>query len=216
VLSIENLDVSIGAARIVRQASLEMRQGEICGIIGRNGAGKTTLLRAVMGHIPAKGRVAYHASDLLAMPAHERARLGLGYMPEDRRLVPHFTVEQNILLPVWSLRLQGHAERLDWIYGLMPEIAKFRARRAQALSGGQQKMVALGRELMAGRSLLLLDEAFEGLAPALARRLGEVVADLKHQGVSALIVDSQERHLQGLLDRSYRIERGEVVPADYR
>jgi len=216
VLSIENLDVSIGAARIVRQASLEMRQGEICGIIGRNGAGKTTLLRAVMGHVPATGRVAYGDCDLLALPAHERARQGLGYMPEDRRLVPHFTVEQNILLPVWSLRLQGHAERLDWIYGLMPEIAKFRARRAQALSGGQQKMVALGRALMAGRSLLLLDEAFEGLAPALARRLGEVVADLKHQGVSALVVDSQERHLQGLLDRSYRIERGEVVPADYR
>ncbi len=134
-------------------------------------------------------------------------------MPEDRRLVPEFTVEENIRLPALSLNLSGADERLDWIFGLMPEVAQFRARPSLQLSGGQQKMVALARALMAGTRILLLDEPFEGLAPALARRLAEVLANLKTKGVSILIAESYEVHVADLLSRAFRIERGSVSPA---
>jgi len=185
----------------------------MCGLIGRNGAGKTTLLRALMGALPASGKAELGHVDLMTLPAHRRAALGIGYMPEDRRLVPEFTVEENIRLPTWSTRVDGVDERLEWIFGIMPEVARFASRRALELSGGQQKMVALARALMAGTRILLLDEPFEGLAPALARRLGEVLANLKTEGVSVLIAESNEVHVLDLLARAYRIERGVVAAA---
>jgi len=211
MLRVRSLNVAIGPVPIVRDASLELSEGEMCGLIGRNGAGKTTLMRALMGAIAASGSAEFDHVDLLDLPAHRRLAHGIGYMPEDRRLVPDFTVEENIRLPGWSLKMDGAEQRLEWIFSLMPEIPKFRNRRAMELSGGQQKMVALARALMAGRRLLLLDEPFEGLAPALARRLGEVLADLKAEGVSVLIAESNDIHVGDLLARAYRIERGSVA-----
>lgn len=210
MLKVENLNVSIGPIPIIRNASLQVDEGQMCGLIGRNGAGKTTLLRALMGAIPSTGTVQFEHIDLLALPAHRRAAHGIGYMPEDRRLVPEFTVGENILLPTWSTEVDGVATRLDWIFSIMPEVARFKDRRALELSGGQQKMVALARALMAGTRILLLDEPFEGLAPALARRLGEVLANLKTEGVSVLIAESNELHVLDLLARAYYIERGAV------
>ena len=211
MLRVRSLDVAIGRVPIVREASLELSEGEMCGLIGRNGAGKTTFMRALMGAIAASGRAEFDNVDLLGLPAHRRLARGIGYMPEDRRLVPDFTVEENIRLPSWSLKIDGAEQRLEWIFTLMPEIPKFRDRRALELSGGQQKMVALARALMAGRRMLLLDEPFEGLAPALARRLGEVLAKLKAEGVSVLIAESSDIHVGDLLARAYRIERGSVA-----
>ena len=213
MLEVSGLSVSIGAIPIIRDASLAVNEGEMCGLIGRNGAGKTTLLRALMGALPVEGKAALGHVDLLALPAHRRAAHGIGYMPEDRRLVPEFTVEENIRLPTWSTRVDGVDERLEWIFGIMPEVARFASRRALELSGGQQKMVALARALMAGTRILLLDEPFEGLAPALARRLGEVLANLKTEGVSVLIAESNEVHVLDLLAHAYRIERGVVAAA---
>jgi branched-chain amino acid transport system ATP-binding protein len=210
MLRLSGLDVSIGPIPIIRGASLAIGTGEMCGLIGRNGAGKTTLLRALMGAIPATGTAAFGDVDLIALPAHSRVGQGIGYMPEDRRLVPHFTVEDNIRLPTWTTAMDDVEQRLFWIYSIMPEIAGFRSRKAMELSGGQQKMVALARALMAGRRLLLLDEPFEGLAPALARRLGEVMASLKGEGLSMLISESNEVHIADLLSRVFRIERGAV------
>ena len=212
MLKVRSLSVAIGPVPIVREAWLEVSEREMCGLIGRNGAGKTTLMRAIMGAIAATGAAELDHVDLLALPAHRRLAQGIGYMPEDRRLVPEFTVEENIRLPSWSIKMDGAEQRLEWIYSLMPEIPKFRDRRALELSGGQQKMVALARALMAGRRLLLLDEPFEGLAPALARRLGEVLANLKAEGVSVLLAESNEIHVGDLLARAYRIERGAVAP----
>ena len=213
MLEITDLNVSIGPVPIVRRASLTLAEGTMCGLIGRNGAGKTTFMRALMGALPASCRAALDGVDIMARPPHGRVALGIGYMPEDRRLVPEFSVEENVMLPAWSTRIAGAGERLDWIYGLMPEVAGFRARRALELSGGQQKMVALARALMAGTRLLLLDEPFEGLAPALARRLGEVLADLRREGVSVLVSESNDIHVAGLLAGTFRIERGRVSPA---
>ena len=210
MLKVENLNVSIGPIPIIRNASLQVEEGQMCGLIGRNGAGKTTLLRALMGAIPATGKVEFEHIDLLSLPPHRRAAHGIGYMPEDRRLVPEFTVAENILLPTWSTEVAGVETRLDWIFSIMPEVARFKERRALELSGGQQKMVALARALMAGTRILLLDEPFEGLAPALARRLGEVLANLKTEGVSVLIAESNELHVLDLLAQAFYIERGAV------
>lgn len=210
MLKVSNLDVAIGPVPIIRNASLELIEGEMCGLIGRNGAGKTSLMRALMGALPARGRAELEHVDLMTLPPHRRVFHGVGYMPEDRRLVPEFTAEQNIRLPTWSRPMDGVEQRIEWIYSIMPEVAGFRDRRALELSGGQQKMVALARALLAGTRLLLLDEPFEGLAPALAERLAEVLANLKTEGVSVLVAESNEVHLSGLLSRAYRIERGAV------
>ena len=210
MLRISQLNVAIGPVPIVRDAALDLMEGEMCGLIGRNGAGKTTVMRALMGALAASGKAELEHVDLLALPPHRRVAHGVGYMPEDRRLVPEFTVEENIRVPSWSTAMDGVEQRLEWIFSIMPEVAKFRDRRALELSGGQQKMVALARALLAGRRLLLLDEPFEGLAPALARRLGEVLANLKSEGVSVLIAESNEVHVSDLLSRAYRIERGAV------
>jgi branched-chain amino acid transport system ATP-binding protein len=210
---VSDLNVSIGPVPIIRSASFALEEGDICGLIGRNGSGKTTIFRALMGAIPATGTAQLAQVDLLKLLPHLRAAHGIGYMPEDRRLVPEFTVEENVRLPALSLRMRDADQRLDWIFGMMPEVAQFRSRSSLELSGGQQKMVALARALMAGRRMLLLDEPFEGLAPALARRLGEVLANLKSQRISILVAESNEVHVLGLLSRAFRIERGSVSPA---
>jgi branched-chain amino acid transport system ATP-binding protein len=213
-LALAALDVAIGATLIIRHAELAVPDGTVCGLIGRNGAGKTTLMRAIMGILPPKaGAIRFDAHDLTAAPAHMRARLGIGYMPEDRKLVPDFTVADNILLPAWARRAAA-PERLAWIYEVMPELRLLAGRRASQLSGGQQKMVALARALMAGTKLLLLDEPSEGLAPALAQRIGEVLAALRGTGLSVLMAESNDMHLSDLLDRVFVIERGSVAPRD--
>lgn len=211
MLNVQGLVVNIGTANILRDASLEVRPGAMCGLIGRNGAGKTTLLRGVMGALPVQaGRIELDHIDLHKVPPHHRAHMGIGYMPEDRRLVPEFTAEENIFLPAWSTALDDAEDRLRWIYRLMPEVEQFAQRPATQLSGGQQKLVALARALMRGNKLLLLDEPFEGVAPALARRLAEVLSNLKSEGLSVLLAESNERHVADLLDAIYLIERGGV------
>jgi branched-chain amino acid transport system ATP-binding protein len=214
MLKVERLVVNIGTANILRDAHLEVRPGAMCGLIGRNGAGKTTFMRSVMGLLPVRsGRMAFGDLDLRGVPAHRRAHLGIGYMPEDRRLVPDFSSQDNILLPVLATHMGDAAGRLAWVYRLMPEVRQFAARRASELSGGQQKLVALARALMCGGKLLLLDEPFEGVAPALAKRLAAVLSDLKDEGLSVLLAESNERHVAELLDAVYVIERGGIHAA---
>ena len=212
ILALDGLNVDIGAANILRNATLSIPAGVMCGLIGRNGAGKTTLMRAIMGLIPARsGHIQFDARDLLAVAPFRRAHLGIGYLPEDRRLMPHLSSEENILLPAWITETPEPASRLQWIYELMPEVAKFSARHANQLSGGQQKMLALARALMCGTKLLLLDEPFEGLAPALARRLGEVLTALKTEGLSVFMAESNETHVRDLFDQVFLIERGTIA-----
>jgi branched-chain amino acid transport system ATP-binding protein len=215
VLTVDALDVSIKAVRILRGVRLSVAPGQLAGLIGRNGAGKTTLLRSVMGLLqPAAGTIALGGRPLAGVPAHERARMGIGYMPEDRRIIPQLSVEENVLLPSWAKgAADAGAQRLARIHQLIPEVQALRERRGLQLSGGQQKLVALARALMAGTKLLLLDEPFEGVAPVLARRLAEVIALLRREGVCVVLSESDLTHSRDLLDVVFRIDRGAVTPA---
>jgi branched-chain amino acid transport system ATP-binding protein len=214
MLSLEGVNVSIGPVAILRGVTLDVRAGEFAGLIGRNGAGKTTLLRTVMGLLQsASGKLEFEDKPLAGLPTHRRASLGIGYMPEDRRLVPGLSAEENMLVPAWAAGIgaEDANAQLERIYGLIPELTALRARKALQLSGGQQKLVALGRALMAGRRLLLLDEPFEGVAPVLARRLAEVIAGLRKLGLSVILSESSMTHAHGLLDRVFTIDRGMVT-----
>jgi branched-chain amino acid transport system ATP-binding protein len=212
VLSIANLDVSISAVHILRGVSLELPAGSMTGLIGRNGAGKTTLIKTVMGLLKAgSGSVRFEEQDLLAVPTHARARLGIGYMPEDRRLIPDLTVEENILLPAWAAGIGDARARWDKILEYVHEIRELAPRKGAQLSGGQQKLAALARALMCGTRLLLLDEPFEGVAPALAQRLAEVVRGLKDAGLTVILSESDLQHSERLVDRVVSIDRGVIT-----
>ena len=211
-LKLENVQVTIQAAPILRGISLELGLGERMGLVGRNGAGKTTVMRTITGLADlAGGKIFWNGEDITLMPPRDRARLGFGYMPEDRRLVPDLTVEENMLLPAWANDAIDGPQRLQFVYDLMPELTKMSKRKALLLSGGQQKMVALGRALIAGEKLLLLDEPFEGVAPALAKRISDVITSLKGDGLSVLIAQSELSHSSDLLQRESVIERGEII-----
>jgi len=212
MLRIDRLEVAIHSVNVLRGVSLELPAGQMAGLIGRNGAGKTTLMRSIMGLLtPRAGTIELDGRMLNGIPPHHRTRLGIGYMPEDRRLVPELTVEENILLPAWALGETDVGARLKRIYEMIPETEAFAQRKALQLSGGQQKLVAIARALMAGTRLLLLDEPFEGVAPALSRRIAEVIAGLKQEGMSILLSESDLQHSAGMLDHVFYIERGEVT-----
>jgi branched-chain amino acid transport system ATP-binding protein len=209
LLSLSNLNVSIASVHILRGVSLELAAGSMTGLIGRNGAGKTTLIKTVMGLLkPGTGSVRFEGRDLAGVRTYARARLGIGYMPEDRRLIPDLTVEENILLPAWAGGAGDEAARFATILGYIPEIRELGPRKGSQLSGGQQKLAALARALMSGTRLLLLDEPFEGVAPALSQRLSEVIAGLKGTDLAVLITQSELNHSRMLFDHEYVIERG--------
>ena len=202
VVAIQNVDV-------LRQFSITVAPGSMVGLVGRNGAGKTTVMRSIMGHLSLReGSLALGDTNLAALPSHARAALGIGYMPEDRGLVPELTVEENICLPLWVSPGLVAAQRLALVYSVLPELLDMRGRKALLLSGGQQKMVALARALAVGTRLLLLDEPFEGIAPALSQRLSGVVGNMRGSGLSVLISQSDLNHSRHLLDAEVVIERG--------
>lgn len=215
MLRLDNVSVKIGGADILRDVSMHVPPNTFVALVGRNGAGKTSLMRAIMNLLPvAAGTININNKDTTLSRPYVHARSGVGYMPEDRRLVAEWTVEQNIMLPAWAAKRADYNERLALIYGLMPEVRKFSDRKALQLSGGQQKLVALARAFMASHNLLLLDEPFEGVAPALVQRLIEILSCLRREGsLSVLVSESDAVYSSGLVDMIYTIERGRIDPA---
>ena len=211
MLSLNKINVDIGPVGILKNASIDLSQGEMVGLIGRNGAGKTTLLKTIMGILKTKsGEINFENENLVVHPSEKRAQMLIGYMPEDRRLIPSMSSEENIMIPVWAVGLDDWNERLEWIYQIIPEAKDLKDRPSTSLSGGQQKLIALSRALMVGRKLLLLDEPTEGIAPALTKRIIEILNNLKKQGVTTLVAESNEKHYEKMLDQTFIIERGEI------
>jgi branched-chain amino acid transport system ATP-binding protein len=211
MLRVDGIQVVMKGFVILRGVSFEVPPRGLIGLVGRNGAGKTTTLKSIVGILsPVAGRISLDGTDLLAVPGHRRAQLGIGYMPEDRRLIGTLTVEDNLLMPAWAGKLATAGERLSYIYEVMPDVGTMARRRASALSGGQQKMIALARALMSGTKLLLLDEPFEGLAPALGEKLGATIQQLRNDGVSVLMAESDLKRIS-FAEKIYTIERGEIV-----
>jgi len=214
LLEIDDVVVEIQSMPALRGFSMRLAPGVMASLVGRNGAGKTTLMRTIMGHLkPARGVIRFEGADLAGEPRHGRAALGIGYMPEDRGLVPQLTVEENILLPLWVATHLDRYARLEFVYEVIGELREMRERKALLLSGGQQKLVALGRALAIGTKCLLLDEPFEGIAPALSERLAEVLASLKGKDLTLLMVQSDMNHSRGLADVEFTIERGANIAA---
>jgi branched-chain amino acid transport system ATP-binding protein len=214
VLRVEGITVAISAVTILRGLSLAVETGAIVALLGRNGAGKTTTLRSIMGltHL-SSGRIDLDGNKLNGMSSYARARLGIGYLPEDRRLVGTLSVHNNLLIPAQASGVPNYDERLHRIFDLMPELNEWSARRASTLSGGQQKMVALARAFVNGRNLLLLDEPFEGVSTALSRRLAQTIRDFQQveHGVAVLVAESDLKRAALLTRRAFVIERGEVI-----
>jgi branched-chain amino acid transport system ATP-binding protein len=214
VLRVENVTVAISAVTILRGLSLTVESGAIVGLVGRNGAGKTTTMRSIVGLAhPTAGRIELDGEQIDRMSPHLRARRGIGYLPEDRRLVGALSVRDNLLIPAQASGIAGHTERLARILELMPELKEWSARKAVTLSGGQQKMVALARAFVNGRKLLLLDEPFEGISTALSRRLAQTVRSFQQaeRGLAVLVAESDLKRAAMLTHRAFVIERGEVI-----
>ena len=216
MLKIKKISAKIAGITVLRQIETEFRSGSLLAVVGRNGAGKTTLLRAIMGLIPLQeGSIEFDGRNLASVPEHGRAGLGIGYAPEDRVMFPSFTVEENLRLPCDVLRL-SKAEidlRLEKALVVVPQLKEMLPRSGAALSGGQGKIAALGRALMAGTRLVLLDEPFQGLAPVLATQYGESLRRLREidSEVCVVVTESNRSLLRDLPDDTLTLERGELM-----
>jgi branched-chain amino acid transport system ATP-binding protein len=219
VLDVDDVSTYRGPAQILRGVSLALRQGEAVCLVGRNGAGKTTTIDSIMGLLPVRaGRIMLGGHEVTRLPAYERARLGVGYAPEDCGIFPDLTVEENFRITQWLTRTSGARpaptgadQALERILAIFPEVKTFMQRRGLHLSGGQKKMVAIARAMTLGPSVLLLDEPFEGLAPVVVSRLIDAVKKIKGMGISVLIAESNLINASRVADRLYAIDRGEII-----
>ncbi|MGW3891100.1 ABC transporter ATP-binding protein [Micromonospora chokoriensis] len=211
MLRIENLSAFYGEAQVLRDVSLQVSAGEVVTLVGRNGAGKSTLLRCVMGlHPGQRGTIELDGRDITRLPAHKRARLGLGWVPDDRGSYATLTVTENLTLPPtvgpdpWSL---------ERVYEAFPALHTRRDSAATMLSGGEQQMLALARVLRMGARLLLCDEPTEGLSPLLVQQVGDLLREAKQHGVTVLLVEQNLHFATGVADRHYLLAEGRVAEA---
>jgi branched-chain amino acid transport system ATP-binding protein len=199
-----------GKGQVLHGATLEVREGEMVGLVGRNGVGKTTTLKAIMGMIPARsGTIAFRGEELTAIPAYRVPRRGISYVPQGRRLFPKLTVKEN--LEIASVTEQADPAKLEEIYGYFPRVKERLLQKAGTLSGGEQQMVAIGRALVAKPDLILLDEPTEGLMPLLVQAIAETVKAINERGTSILLVEQNLKTLKEICHRIYIMEKGAIV-----
>ncbi|WP_431854250.1 ABC transporter ATP-binding protein [Azospirillum sp.] len=213
MLQIDQVSSGYGDVRVLHRVSLAVEEGEIVSIVGANGAGKTTLIRTIMGTLGASGgEIRFRGERLTGRPAHAVARLGLAQVMEGRRLFPHMSVEENLMVGGDILRDPARARRnLDWVYGMFPRLRERRRQFARSFSGGEQQMLAIGRALMTGPKLLLLDEPSIGLAPVIVKEIFARIPDINAEGVTILLVEQDVRRSLKISARGYVIEQGRVV-----
>ncbi len=213
MLSIEALDVSIEASRILREVTLQVGARELVCLVGRNGAGKTTTLRTIMGYLrPDRGRIEFKGQSVVGRPTHAIALLGIGFSPEESAIFGDLTVAENIEIATWT-RPGGRAgaERVALAYDVFPTLKPYAARGGTQLSGGERKMLSIARALALDPELLLLDEPFEGLSPAIIPGISESIAAITQLGHGILLAESNIHHVPEYAARLYVLERGEIV-----
>jgi branched-chain amino acid transport system ATP-binding protein len=207
MLELAGVQAAYGASRVLHGVSLEARAGEVVSLLGRNGAGKSTTLKAIVNLVDVTGgTVCFDGHDITSRPTHEVSRLGVGWVPEDRRVFADLTVAENL-----EVGAKGDGEwNAARVYRFFPKLGELARRRAGSLSGGEQQMLTVARTLMGNPRVLLLDEPSEGLAPVIVRALGDQIAALKRQGLTILLSEQSLAFAARLADRAYIIEKGQI------
>jgi branched-chain amino acid transport system ATP-binding protein len=211
LLKIEDLNVFIRSTQILRNISLGVNEGEIVCLLGRNGAGKSSIVKSTIGLYPSRsGKIIFKEKDITSLSPRKKVLSGIGYSPEDTRIFTELTVEENINLSTWVTG-KGESSDFEKIFKIFPAIQKFLNRKGLNLSGGEKKMVSIARALALNPSLLLLDEAFEGLAPLVVNHFMEALNQIRKLGVTILLGESNVRIVSQVTERTYIIERGEII-----
>jgi len=212
MLELKSVDAGYGSFQALFGVSLEVKAGEAVGVIGPNGAGKTTLMRVISGLIrPSAGGITFEGANILKTPEHRIVSLGIAHVPENRRLFPRLTVEDNLKMGAFMPEARAHfAERLAFVFELFPRMKERRNQLAGTMSGGEQQMCAIGRALMSDPKLLLLDEPSAGLAPVVVQQVFELVNKIRSSGLTVLIVEQNVQQVLRVVDRAYLLEAGSI------
>lgn len=216
MLKISNLEVNYGKMQVIKGISLEVKEGELISVIGPNGAGKTTLLRTIMGlKKAASGSIFFEDKDITALPAWKRADMGIGYVPEGRRVFGNLTVEENLLTGCYkvkdNVRKRASIKR---VYELFPRLEERKNQSARTMSGGEQQMLAIGRALVLEPRLLLIDEVSMGLMPIMVNTCFKIIKDLNDSGITVLVVEQNANKALKIANRGYVIETGNIILED--
>ena len=212
MLGLRSVDAGYGSFQALFGIDLDVRAGEAVGVIGPNGAGKTTLLRVISGLIrPSAGSIRMEGANVVRTPAHRIVGLGIAHVPENRRLFPRLTVDDNLKMGAFIGEARGqYAQRIEFVFDLFPRMKERRGQMAGTLSGGEQQMCAIGRALMSGPKLLLLDEPSAGLAPLVVQQVFELVKRIRSGGLTVLIVEQNVQQVLRVVDRAYLLEAGTI------
>ena len=209
MLQVANLHAWYGESHVLHGVDFLVNRGEVVTLLGRNGAGRTSTLKSVLGMVGRRtGSIRVNGVEVIQMPSHQIARLGIGYCPEERGIFASLSTEENLLLPP---QVQQGGMSVAEIYQMFPNLEERRASQGTRLSGGEQQMLAMARVLRTGAKLLLLDEITEGLAPVIVKKLGEVIVELKSRGFTIVLVEQNFRFAAPLADRHYVLEHGEII-----
>jgi branched-chain amino acid transport system ATP-binding protein len=212
ILKVSDINVAYGSSQVLFDMSLQVRQGETLALLGRNGAGKSTTMKAIAGVIPTKsGRIQLQGLAVQSLPSHRIARMGIGFVPEDRQIFPDLTVDDNLQIAIKASVKGDFPWTLERVYEMLPLLGPLKQRLGGQLSGGEQQMLTVGRCLMGNPTVILLDEPSEGLAPIMVQRIGRLIADLKSAGTTIVLAEQNLHFCLGLADRAVVIDRGKDV-----
>ncbi len=211
ILEVRNIDTYYGSSHILQEVSLEAGEAQVVGLLGRNGVGKTTTLRTIMGLVPPRrGEILLRGVNIAGRPAFETARMGIAYVPDDRRIFSELTTYENMEIARRNAGRRSGPWSYEKIFGLFPILESYRDRKGSHLSGGEQKMLAIARGLIVNPLLLLLDEPSEGLAPLIVRNLLEVILRIRQEGVTVLLADQNLKFCRQVASTGYILEKGRV------
>ena len=217
LLEVDKINTYRGPAQILRGVSLNVEGGEVVSLVGRNGAGRTTIIESITGLLPVRsGAIRFRGEDITRLQPHRRAKRGIGYAPENSGIFPELTVAENLMISRWlsektARRASDGSDPEEKALTVFPEVRQFMSRQGLNLSGGQKKMVSIARAMALAPALMILDEAFEGLAPVVVKRFREAVMTIKGMGISLLLAESNLVNAAAIADRLYVIDRGEII-----